>query len=192
MDATIVDDVFWDVIPTAEGRIVAIGYGGSSMATVRTTSSGELDVTFDGDGIAHPPTGCCGSTGYEVVQQADGRYVIIGRSTTKFGAGRFRLGDEVEDYAGSWAAADLFGACLHTLTPDAVPSAWALAGSGNCTTTNDANWNALPTAAVAIASAPAPTTTATATIRYGFKAASNQPPGGYEAPITFEVLAPSP
>jgi hypothetical protein len=116
-------------------------------------------------------------------------------------AGRVSDYDD-DDVAGdsNWLeGTDAFGACLETVTNGAAGGsgvgAWTVAGDDNCTPASTA-WNPI---AVSSASAgakvaavtPGPDIDAAVSLRFGLRTASNQPPGDYRAPISFEVLAPN-
>ena len=66
-----------------DGALVATGTGPgtsfvSSMAVVRLTSSGALDTTFDGDGLAIVEFGATQSEATSLAIQSDGRIVVAG------------------------------------------------------------------------------------------------------------------
>ncbi|MCW2922312.1 MAG: hypothetical protein JWL76_2186 [Thermoleophilia bacterium] len=92
-----------------------------------------------------------------------------------------------------------FGACLETVGGGAAGGAgvagWTVAGDNLCTTASAA-WRPIPTTSGAsgakvAALTPGPGIAATATLRFGLRVASNQAPGLYKAPITFQVIAPN-
>ena len=73
-----------------DGRIVVAGSSsdatGSDMAVARYTSDGNLDATFDGDGMALVEFGAEASA-RAVALQRDGKVVLAGRVDLPFGAG---------------------------------------------------------------------------------------------------------
>ena len=94
---------------------------------------------------------------------------------------------------------NMFGACLETATNGATGGAgvggWTVAGDNNCTT-GSAAWNPIAATAGSTGSkiaavTPGPDDNAAVSLRFGFKAASNQAPGTYTAPVVFEVIAPN-
>lgn len=104
----------------------------------------------------------------------------------------------VADYQGGvadWTAGSgAFGACLRAVASGAAGT-WPVAASNACTAANGSHWNGVvasrgSTSKIAHA-ASAGTLAAEARLRFGFRASSSLPPGRYEAPLTFEVLAPN-
>jgi uncharacterized delta-60 repeat protein len=179
----------WKVTMQPGGNLIVVDTGSSGVSSWRFDTNGNLDTTWGGTGrVTTVITG--GGQAWNSLPLPDGRVVVGGYAGGTWAFARYGQGAGVTDWAGSWGAGSLFGVCLHELAGGALPSAWALAGTGNCTTAIDANWNALPTTAVKVAQLAA-SGTATATLRYGFKPALNQPPGRYMAGITYEVAAPN-
>ncbi|MCW2924566.1 MAG: hypothetical protein JWM98_1970 [Thermoleophilia bacterium] len=89
--------------------------------------------------------------------------------------------------------ASMFGACLRAVTGAGVTGTWV--PNATCPASNSPSWNAIPTTGASpgskIAASPtAGITGATARLRFGFRAAANQAPGSYAAPVTFEVIGP--
>ncbi len=82
-----------------------------------------------------------------------------------------------------------FGACVRNLASGAT-AVWAEAGS--CTATDSAVfWHGIPTTPTTIAQSPNLQDAAIVRLRFGVRAAVDQQPGSYMAPITFEVIAPA-
>ncbi|MFD8009058.1 calcium-binding protein [Streptomyces sp. NPDC058955] len=76
-----------DLVPQADGRIVAAGYAGG-LALTRYLPDGSLDPSFDGDGRVTTGLG----TGEGVELQSDGRIVVAGKEGNSFLVARFTTG----------------------------------------------------------------------------------------------------
>jgi uncharacterized delta-60 repeat protein len=72
------------VIQQADGKLVVAGYsdngGNYDFALVRYNADGSLDASFDGDGIVTTAIGAANDYAQSVIQQADGKLVVAGRS----------------------------------------------------------------------------------------------------------------
>jgi photosystem II stability/assembly factor-like uncharacterized protein len=94
------------------------------------------------------------------------------------------------DAGATWGgAAGLFGICLRAAP--STTSTWPKTGS--CTASDGTNWRALPDHGAASEAPTASTTaagTTTASFRFGMKVPASLAPGGYRAPIAFEVVSP--
>jgi hypothetical protein len=81
---------------------------------------------------------------------------------------------------------NMFGACLRSLSGGTA--GWTT--NATCPSSDGAYWNDVPATPEKVANT-ATTGTITANFRFGLRTASNQPPGAYIAPITFDVIAPN-
>lgn len=74
------------IIQQADGKAVAVGYTEQPIGTakdfvvMRLNSNGVLDSTFDGDGIAIVDIDSGSDTAVSVVQQSDGKLVVMGNT----------------------------------------------------------------------------------------------------------------
>jgi len=172
----------------------------SEMAVIRLTSAGALDPTFGSAGVSLLPFGASNAYGQVMAYANDGALVVAGyRTGAKDDFALARLtGPPVANYAGSsadWSAgSNMFGACLRAVSGSGVAGTWTV--NATCPATTGTHWNAIPTTSASAGSkiAASPTSGvngATASLRFGFRTASNQPPGAYTAPMTFEVVAPN-
>ena len=111
-------------------------------------------------------------------------------------------GAAISQFAGGSAdwttGSNMFGACLRSVANGAATdgTTWAADGDADCADGNADPWKPIVTTSGTAGSkvASSPTTgvgNATANIRFGFKAASNQAPAIYTAPIIFETIAPN-
>lgn len=101
----------------------------------------------------------------------------------------------VADYdAGTtdWATGtSMFGACLESATAGAATDATTWQATGSCTDDDGSPWNAVPeTASVIAVTEVAGAEGATVRLRVGMRAAADQPPGTYTAPMVIETVAP--
>jgi uncharacterized delta-60 repeat protein len=78
------DDFGEDLVLQPDGKIVVIGRGESDtltdLALVRYTAAGQLDPSFDGDGMLIADVHAGADDGHDVALQADGRIVATGES----------------------------------------------------------------------------------------------------------------
>ncbi len=109
------DDAASGVALQSDGKIVIAGYsyvsGEVGFALVRFNSNGSLDTTFSGDGKVYTYFGATGATADDIVAQADGKLVVIGR--TKFGP---TSGFELVQYDSNGNLDATFGAGGHVKT----------------------------------------------------------------------------
>ncbi len=70
----------------SDGKIVVAGQGGSALCALRYTNTGQLDTSFDTDGIACSSLGSVGWTG---ALQSDGKVIVAGTSGTSAALVRF-------------------------------------------------------------------------------------------------------
>lgn len=184
--AMTVDDTTKELRAYVDGAQVAIdsnwSTGSPDSGTIPiilgTSATSSNDFTGEVDELRHQPG---------VLTPADIRRYYLGR---------------VQDYAdGSmdWdtpiATTSMFGVCLDSAADGAATDLTTFTANAGCPKTDGAGWRALaptsvdPTAKVAIT--PSGDFDATAHLRFGFRPSTSQPAGTYEAPITFEVIAPA-
>ena len=131
--------------------------------------------------------------------QADGKIITAGycdmggATGYDFCLAQYAAGGTLPQYGGAntWgaASASLFGACLSSVAGGASAQ-WT--PSAGCAANDGPAWNAVPTTATKIAYTAGPQPgNATANLRFGLRTASNQAPGDYIAPITFDLVAPN-
>lgn len=71
-----------DIFAQPDQKLLVLGSGGSSIHLARFTSTGAVDATFDGDGMAQATVPGTTSVGVvAAVQQSDGKLVAGGRAT---------------------------------------------------------------------------------------------------------------
>ncbi|MCW2927063.1 MAG: hypothetical protein JWM86_1031 [Thermoleophilia bacterium] len=197
--------------PTVYARTLALGAGGSitlagqandggmdKFFATRLTKDGAPDTSFNaGTPIAYPALG----PGYarQVALGRDGQVVLFGSSSLSGDAAAVTLSlrneGSIADYATGVTdfatGASAFGACLRATSGSTPTAGWPVDPAGTCAASDAAPWRAIPDVATSIATTPSiGGMGATASFRFGARAASNQPPGDYEAPLRFEVLAP--
>ncbi len=72
------------LVKQADGKLVAVGYTRSGsydeVAMVRYLEDGSLDTGFDGDGIVITSVGSYTDRGWNIIQQTDGKLVVVGLS----------------------------------------------------------------------------------------------------------------
>ena len=103
----------------------------------------------------------------------------------------------IADYGvgGDWSTgSNTFGACLRADSGTGIVPTWTVDAA--CAPATAAYWHAIAindaaAGAEVAGTATSGVTNATANIRFGFKTATNQPPGAYLAPLVFETLAPN-
>lgn len=123
-------------------------------------------------------------------------------SVIKFDAAQ--IADYVDDTTADWDTAgnlNLFGACLAGVAGGASSGggSWVVdtfGTAGDCAADDSEPWNAidddgLGASAKVAESTGSGTTNAQALIRFGLRTRSDEPPGLYSAPITFEAVAPN-
>lgn len=212
------DSGYGGVQVTDDGRILQAGVADTdATATVanaavitRYLDNGTLDTTW---GCASPP--CSGHAIHPIgagaeadglVLLGDGELAMSGWATT--GAtgvdgwvARLDAAPLADfDATGArWSSTSVgaFGACLRRLEGSAS-AAWTIdsspiANDGDCRADSTEPWQAIgrsaadPTTRVASTTAPG---SATARLRFGVRPGTSQPRGSYQAPLSFEVLAP--
>ncbi len=91
--------------------------------------------------------------------------------------------------------AGLFGACLESVSQGATDGAGAWTATPTCPANDGAWWKPVVatggTAGALVARAPSGDIDARAHLRFAMRTTGTQAPGAYEAPITFEVIAPA-
>ncbi|MCW2926316.1 MAG: hypothetical protein JWM86_284 [Thermoleophilia bacterium] len=93
------------------------------------------------------------------------------------------------DFSGT---ASTFGACLQTAAGTAT-TLWPVAGLGNCTAANLANWRGVAIDAAGTTAKVASTATSGTGVlafKFGAKPGATQKPGAYSAQLVWEVVAP--
>jgi uncharacterized delta-60 repeat protein len=82
------NDKCYSVIQQADGKLVAAGLsyanGNADFALVRYNRDGSLDDTFGGDGMVTAAVGAGHDFGQTVIQLADGKLLMTGRSDDEF------------------------------------------------------------------------------------------------------------
>jgi uncharacterized delta-60 repeat protein len=194
-----------DVIVQYDGSVLVAGQSASTAAFARFTAGGQPDTRFDTDGyIDYAVAG--NDALFDGVELSDGRYAGVGTD----GAGNFLLrvlgtttvsnfDDDNVGADSNWAdGTEMFGACLRSVTSGATTNGttWtADTADADCADGNVDPWRPIvATGAMAgskVAESPLGDGDATANLRFGFRAAANQAPGTYVAPVTFEVVAPA-
>jgi uncharacterized delta-60 repeat protein len=187
-----------------DGKIVTAGRcemgatSGWDICLARFTASGTLDATFDIDGklstAIAPGAGI--DYGWSVGIRPDGKILSAGRcdmggaTGNDFCLASFAAGGSFLQHVNGTSDWDqgqnMFGACLRALSGGTA--GWTT--NATCPSTDGAYWNDIPTTPEKVANTTA-TGNITANFRFGLRTASNQPPGAYIAPITFDVLAPN-
>ena len=93
INAAAISDADATVIQQADGKLLVAGYSGSAstpdFALVRLNADGTLDTTFDGDGMVITDFAGNGDQGRTVIQQADGKLVVAGKSGAAVALARY-------------------------------------------------------------------------------------------------------
>lgn len=194
----------------SDGAIVVAGVkssGGGDNFAARLNPDGALDKLFNTTGVRSDPYSPTDKDQAEFISASvDGSIVIVGFRIQGLTSDddpfvlRYQ-GIPIDNYSDAgnkdWGTtgAGHFGLCLETVGGTAVASApWTAAGNNNCTNVDGTFWQGIAAKSgdltAQVATIPAATTTATTTLRFGFRPLSSQKPGGYAAPIIFEVVAP--
>jgi hypothetical protein len=110
-------------------------------------------------------------------------------------------GESGEDFALNtfdWdsGTSTVFGVCLRSYTVGTPEAPWVKDTGDDCLQTDADDWRPIPMTALDTGGKLAERTAigganATVSLRFGVRAADDQTPGVYQAPITFEVLAPN-
>lgn len=183
----------------ADGRIMVVGtatVGGTERPWIgRFLATGANDTSFATTGSLILSTQAAGLNAGGLLID-DGAVLLAGRTTGTVRPTATRLaGVPVPDYVSGvndWTTANgAFGVCVETAA-NTVAADWTAAGTGGCTAGATTMWHAVPAAVSAVrAAATATSQTGTVGFRFGFRAANNQLPGAYLAPLTFDVIAPA-
>lgn len=201
------------VLAWPDGSLTIIGTLGADVSrdafVARLTPSATLDTRFSSDGIASWEVQAgFGNRANLGVLALDGRLLIGGtadRSGTDSTAAFYQLDAvTVDDYldlgGGSdrdWSSAattNMFGMCLRQVGGGASQSAFTVDAGADCAATDADEWYAIPQAPGAsakLATLPTSLETGTVMLRFGLRASTTQAPGGYVAPVTFQVVAPN-
>lgn len=158
-------------------------------------ANGTLDPSFGGgDGIADFSATSVESI-YGGIAEHDGRIYVGGGDVNRLvavrlGADTSTIPDYVHPGTNFTSGGGAFGACLRARTN--ATATWTLAPLGSCDGSGS-HWNGIARTTTAanteIATAASGVTNAVADLRFGVRSAATAR-GSYEAPITFEVLAP--
>ncbi|MCW2924043.1 MAG: hypothetical protein JWM98_1447 [Thermoleophilia bacterium] len=183
----------------ADGRLLATGsatVGGTERPWLgRFLATGANDPSFGTGGSLILSAQAAGFHAGGVVAE-DGSVIAGGRTTGTVRPTATKLvGVPVPDFVSGvndWTTSNgTFGVCLETAA-NTVAADWTAAGGGGCTPGATTMWHAVPAAVSTVrAAATATSQTGTVGFRFGFRAAANQAPGAYLAPITFDVIAPA-
>lgn len=192
------------VVVQPDGAIVVAGEGNGTANMARFRSDGSLDTAFNGTGLESRAFGDgSAASSYGALQLGhDGKYVTGGGAPAGGGvdlAATIHTTTTVANFAPAvtdWTAGtNLFGGCLRAVSAGAVTDATTWPATGSCGAVNADPWRPIAaTSALAgskVALAPSGSTTATAHLRFGIRTAGTQPPGGYVAPVRFDVVAPA-
>lgn len=204
---------FSAILLAVDGAMTASGIcdGGSGQlaaCAARLLPNGDLDPSFDG------PSGAGNGQFFDPVTATQDAMIgsAIGVDGRLFLAGmcdgpsnldacliRYAPGGTISDYVtgggsdrdfASGTSTSFFAACLRTVSGGASAT-WTTAGG--CPASDGADWRAVSTTpdevAYTTALEPDPPD-ATALLRFAMRAAMDQAPGAYVAPITFDVVAP--
>ncbi len=204
--ATPADEIVRDLAVDGDGGAVLVGDVAAAPAIIAFTPAGSVDPTFGTDGIQQPAVfGAGTSEAFSVMRSADGSLVIAGGFTPTAGpsgseAAVARLAmPTVEDFATGttdWSNGPrMFATCLRGVGGSAITDGTTWSATGSCAAGAVDPWRAVPTTAASAGSKVAMTNASgasgSALLRFGLRVASNQAPGTYLAPVTFEVIAPA-
>jgi uncharacterized delta-60 repeat protein len=103
-----------DLAVQPNGKIIAVGGGGSEKATfviARYLADGSLDTGFGGDGIVTTDLGAFGSHAYAVASESDGQFLVAGAGEDDFVLGHYNVDGSLDtDFGGDGAVVtDYFG-----------------------------------------------------------------------------------
>ncbi len=171
-----------------DGRVMlsSVNTAGPWIQLLRVTSTGALDTTFGTGGvrtITEQPV----STYHDAITRWIDGGVFLPAANAGGWAGVRLDSNTIPDWPGTWASAG-FGACLEDT--DAPTTDWTEAGLNNCTDAGTAMWNQVTPTASSVARTSG-AGNVSASLRFGFRPGDNQASARYEAPITFEVIAPA-
>ncbi|MCW2924995.1 MAG: hypothetical protein JWM98_2399 [Thermoleophilia bacterium] len=176
-----------------DGAIYVAGHtanrGGVGVA--RLTPAGALDGAFGTAGLRSLPS----TPGVDVepvalVHMADGRLLATLAENADY-VGYAFAAPGISDYGGAatWASgSSLFAACLAGTTGAGVVATWTPGAA--CPATDGPAWRAVPSTPSAVANTTSALAGATASFRFGMQSGLALAPGGYQARISFEVIAP--
>lgn len=175
-----------DVVATDASTAWAVGVGGQLI----TTSNGGATWAIVASGATQDLTGIdIAPDGRGLVSAFSGRVVRSQlNSITDYDAATF-------NWTGTGANA--FGACLASVSGGAATGVgtWVAdvnATVGDCALIDGDPWNSITTTPTTVARTLAPVGgTASASLHFGIRSSASQPPGTYQAPLTFSVIAPS-
>jgi hypothetical protein len=151
---------------------------GTAGITIGQSAAGSHPFDGDLDELRHQPG---------VRSAADIRRYYLGRVQN--------YADGPMDWNSPIATTNMFGVCLHAAADGALTDLSTFVPNPGCPTTDGPGWRALAATssdpAAKVAFSPSGDTDGAARLRFGFRSSSSQPPGAYEAPIAFEVIAPA-
>ncbi len=192
-----------DLLAHPGGGIVGVGdaVGTNRDPLVARWSADGAATNFGGDGSQSFVYGALADEAHAATWSSDGRIVIAGVMDS--GAGTVAALSRVDsarlrDYAlgvDDWDTPgdDVFGVCLRSIAGIGASALWSM--NATCPQADGAHWNALPATGASTEARVANSTTATTTnvavnLRFGVRTRTDQPPGGYVAPVRIEVVAP--
>lgn len=193
------EDGFNAIVAQPGNKVIASGFADRTNAAaedawfVRVTSGGSLDTTFGTGGVLKIDIETTSNGVNESRWADDGDLLALGQAANGASVIRFD-GSTVSDYSFNnqdWdQGTNTFGACLDAVGAGVTADWSVFAGCSNADGAGT-NWRPIPTTVSLIAHATAANAVGrTVDLRFGFRAAGNQAPGSYVAPITFDVIAP--
>ena len=184
------------------GRLDGLSSGGpNQIGFVRLLANGDLDPSFGTSGTIEIP-GEAGNEDPRAMDIVDGSVAVVGAGGNDLRVWRTRS-DTIPDFEPGtfdWSTSDTshFGACLRELAGSnvAAGAGWAVDPGNDCAASNADAWRPIArregeTTATVATTTVSTTTGATVRLRFGARTSLAQPPGAYEAPLTFQVVAPS-
>lgn len=177
-----------------DGKIISAGYttpGDVDSMMIRVKANGQLDPTFDGDGISIIDQSA-GNTDnfYGITRSVDG--VLVGGGTSNNAVGLVKYASvTMNNYSNGVTdftnGANFFGACLASTSATAN---WTV--NAACPLTSGVYWNPIaPTGSTVTHTTATGAQGATANMRFAMKTSTSQAPGDYIAPVTIDVVAPA-
>ncbi len=193
-------------VQQADGKLLITGWchngADFEFCVARLNVNGSWDTSLVGPGGTDNgrfllPMGAGHDFPLSAALQDDGRLLIVGYchngTNQDFCAASLDQAGRLDDYANAsrdWSVGtSMFGACLDSVAAGAS-AAWTV--NAGCAQTNGSTWNAVQaTPSVIATTGVVGTLGAEARLRFGMRAATNQSPGDYVAPVTFDVVAPA-
>ena len=200
------DDSAGSIELQPDGKVVAAISDATQFGIARLTSTGVLDTSLEQDGILYTDVvGASNDSTSDVAIAPDGDIVQAG---TTWGA-QYDVaitrhdGVSISTYSGSadWGTVGTnhFGACLRSIAGGATldVSTWtADTVDADCADGVGDPWKPVVATGATVGSKVAMSgavgnTSAVANLRFGVRTKTDQAPGAYVAPVTFEVIAPN-